>query len=58
MTLFVTKYMPDAEFVAFVKSVPQEKKKLSGVGGFNRWIIKDEDGSEYILRPESSRKDI
>ncbi len=54
----VTVFMPDESFVTFVKGVPSENKRLSGVGGFNRWIIKNADGSEYVLRPESSRKDV
>ncbi len=55
---FTTRYMPDADFVTFVKGLPLSRKRLTGIGGNNRWIIKDEDGSEYLLRPESSRKKI
>ncbi len=50
--------MPDEEFVAFVRSIPVERRRVEGVDGFKRWFIKEANGTEYILRPESSRKNL
>ncbi len=58
MVNLITKYIPDDEFVAFIKGLSNDRKRLAGVDGFTRWHIKEADGSEYILRPESSRKNI
>ena len=29
--------------------------ELRGIGGKNRWVIKREDGSEYVARPEEAK---
>ncbi len=58
MVYLVTKFMPDEEFVAFVKGLPNKDKRILSVEGFNRWHIRETDGTEYILRPESSRKNL
>ncbi len=29
---------------------------LRGIDGKNRWVIKREDGSEYVARPESANE--
>jgi len=29
--------------------------ELRNIDGKNRWVIKREDGTEYIVRPESAR---
>ncbi len=58
MANLVTVYMSDDAFVPFVKALPSDRKRIMGVDGLTRWIIKGDDGGEYVLRPESSRKNI
>ena len=45
-------YVPDDEFVAIVKQLNAE---LRNVDGHMRWVFKRNDGTEYIIRPESGR---
>lgn len=58
MVNHTTVYISDDEFVLFIKALPPERKRIAGIDGKTRWIIKNEDGSEYIARPESSKKDL
>ncbi len=52
---YETRYMNDVEFVGYVRSLNNEYKQIIPVDGKNRWLITDENGERYILRPESSR---
>lgn len=54
-----TIYLPDAEFVIFIRSIPWSRKELKSIDGHMRWIVKDEDGTQRIVRPESAKpKDV
>lgn len=50
-----TRYMPDAEFITFVRSLPWSRKALVSADGHMRWKIKGDDDKEYFLRPESAQ---
>lgn len=50
-----TQYMPDTEFNTFIRSLPWSRKALVSVQGKMRWVITDDEGKKYILRPESAR---
>lgn len=52
---YETTYMPDAEFVIFIRSIPWSRKELKSVDGHMRWIVKEEDGTQRFVRPESGR---
>jgi len=47
------KYIPDAEFAAFIKNIPLERKKLTVVNGINMWMV-----DNVITRPESTRQNV
>jgi hypothetical protein len=50
-----TQYMPDAEFIVFVRSLPWSRKSLVSIEGKMRWVITGDDGVQHVLRPESAR---
>ena len=47
-------YVPDEEFVSFVKLNDCEARSIDG---HMRWIMRANEGTEYIVRPESTRND-
>ncbi len=50
------RYFPTDDFVAFIKEKGLgTKATLRNFDGHNRWVITEEDGTEYIARPESGR---
>ena len=51
-TEFEVRYVPDAEFKAYVDS---HKWELIGYEGKTRWLITEDDGTKYIIRPDSSK---
>ncbi len=50
------KWIPDDKFRAHIWDA-KEKADLKAIDGFTRWVITGEDGVQYIVRPESSRKE-
>lgn len=48
-------YMPDQEFQTFVRSLPWSRKSLVSIREKMRWVITDDNGKQYVLRPESAR---
>lgn len=48
-----TEYVPAEDYVDIGRArvAAGEKKVLTNIGGFNRWVFTREDGSQYILRP-------
>lgn len=47
------KYIPTAEFVGFVKSKGDKAQWIS-VEGHSRWLITEDDGLQYIVRPDEA----
>lgn len=45
-------YVPVADFVNIARS-RDDKRALVNIDGHNRWVFTREDGSQYILRPQS-----
>lgn len=45
-------YLPDEDYVVYVKT---NNAELRNIEGKMRWIMKKEDGTEYMVRPESAR---
>lgn len=44
-------------FKAFIDAHYKDNTvELRNIRGRNRWVIKREDGSEYVARPESTRE--
>lgn len=52
----VTEYIPggDADFVVFVQSLGN-KAELVSIEGHARWLVTRDDGTKYIVRPESTK---
>lgn len=48
------KYIPDTEFVIFIKQLG-DKAQLKAIDGHFRWVVTGEDGIDYIARPEECR---
>lgn len=48
-------YIPDNEYVSFIKSIPQSRKELVSIDEKMRWLITLEDGSKNVIRPESTK---
>jgi len=50
------KYIPgnDDDYILFVKG-KKDKAELISVDGHFRWKITEEDGTEYIARPQSAQ---
>lgn len=46
-------YIADTEFKA---AVEERKAVVTAIDGHMRWVVKNEAGLEYIMRPESARK--
>lgn len=48
-----TEYIPSEDFVNIGRARIEagEKKELTAIDGFNRWVFTREDGTQYILRP-------
>lgn len=52
-----TKYIPgnSSDFVVYIQGL-KDKAELCAVGGKFRWIVKRDDGTEYIARPVESKQ--
>ena len=43
-------------FKAFIDEHYKDNSvELRNIDGFNRWVVKREDGTEYVARPEESK---
>lgn len=42
-----------ADFVVFIQGL-KDKAQLCSIGGKFRWVVKRDDGSEYIARPQET----
>ncbi len=53
-----TEYIPGAgpDFVVFIKSLG-DKAELCSIAGRARWVVKREDGTEYIARPIETKNE-
>lgn len=49
-----TIYIPDTEYVLFIKSFSFKQKSLENIEGHWRWIV-EINGSKKIVRPESTK---
>jgi len=52
-TDFEIEYVPADKFVEIARSRP-DKRVLTDVDGHQRWVFTREDGTQYILRPETN----
>jgi len=46
-----TNYIPAVDFAVFIKSLPEDRVELVNIDGFNRWVVTNDDGTKYIVRP-------
>lgn len=46
----------DLDFVKYMRTIPYPKKELISIEGKARWLITEEDGTKYILRPQSAQE--
>ena len=50
------RYVPDVSFPEFVAGKGRGiNANLINVFGLNRWLITEEDGTQYIVRPDSAK---
>lgn len=51
-----TIYIPDGEFVIFIRSIPWSRKELKSVDGHFRWIVEGDDKVKRYVRPEIGKE--
>lgn len=50
-----TLYLPDADVKKYINEA-NDKGRLDGIDGIERWIVKAEDGTRYVVSPDSAKE--